>query len=61
MQKGLGSIISVAIAESAPSVGRAMEWHIPPVVMESFQCLAWLSAFIIAVIAVFKYNKQTKK
>lgn len=58
MQKALGSIISVVIAETAPSVNKVMELHVPPIVMESFQCLAWLSAFIIAVIAVFKYIKN---
>lgn len=58
--KALGSIISVIIAESAPSINKVMELHVPPVIMESFQCLAWLSAFIIAVIAVFRYKKERK-
>lgn len=59
--KAIGSIIVATIAEVAPSINKFGDLHIPPVIMESFQCLAWFSAFILAVIAFFKYKKQIKK
>lgn len=61
MPKVIGPILSILIAETAPSVNKIMELHVPPIVMECFQLLAWLSAFIIAVVAVFRYIKERKK
>jgi len=34
--------------------------RIPPIVMDVFQCIAWGSAGIIAIITVIKYLKNKK-
>lgn len=59
--KAIGSLIAVLTAELAPTVNRVAQLHVPPIIMESFQCIAWFSAFVIAIVAVFRYRKENKE
>lgn len=54
------SLLAVIVAETAPHINRVMELHVPPVIMEIFQCIAWGSAGVLAVIAVIRHYKRSK-
>lgn len=56
--KAIGSFIAVLVAEITPEANKVMELHVPPIVMEIFQCIAWASAGVLATLAIIKHYKR---
>lgn len=52
-----GTVLSVLIAEVSPLANKVYEMHVPPVVMEVFQCVAWGSAGVMAFVWVIRLIK----
>lgn len=60
--KILATVVAASTAEVTPLVNSVYSLHIPPIMMELFQCGAWGAAVIIAIIgAANYYNKNWRK
>lgn len=56
----IGSISAIVLAEATPLINRVAQLHIPPIVMEIFQLIAWASAAVIAFVGVMRYIKNVQ-
>jgi hypothetical protein len=54
-------LITVSLAAVGTSLGTVSGAAIPLIVMQSFQLLAWFSAFIIMLVTVYKTVKAKKE
>lgn len=58
-------ILNVVITVMLASIGTALQSitgaSIPLIVMQSFQLLAWFSAFVIMLVTLYKTFKQKKE
>lgn len=58
--KALLSAGAAAIGTVAPFINEVVELRVPSIFMDIFQCVAWLSAGVIAIITFLKYIKNSK-
>jgi amino acid transporter len=57
----LNVFITITLAALGTGLGSVTGMAIPTIVMQSFQILAWVSAFIIAMVGVYKTFKDKKE
>lgn len=57
----LNVFISITLAALGTGLGTVTGMAIPTIVMQSFQILAWCSAFVIAMVGVYKTFKDKKE
>lgn len=58
--KAVASIIAALTGSAAPYLENSIPLRIPPIAMDIFQCIAWGSAGVIAIITFLKYLKDKK-
>jgi hypothetical protein len=57
----LNMLITVSLAAVGTSLGTVSGAAIPLIVMQSFQLLAWFSAFVIMLVTLYKTLKEKKE
>lgn len=57
----LNTFISVMLASIGSALNHLKDVQIPTVIMQSFQLLAWFSAFVIMLVTLYKTFKQKEK
>jgi hypothetical protein len=54
-------MITVVLASIGTALGSITGASIPVIVMQSFQLLAWFSAFVIMLVTLYKTFKEKKE
>jgi purine-cytosine permease-like protein len=57
----LNMCITISLAALGTGLGSVTGMAIPTIVMQLFQILAWVSAFVIAMVSVYKTVKAKKE